>query len=152
MRIVLNCPCLAVLALLSMGDVYAALAEPPPPPTATPAAPVTGTPVTPTSPAVSAPAAPAAAAPKAETASVTSSSASAQVNTAQVAEENRLRSAGYRPEMRNGTKVWCRREFAIGSHLIAQKVCGTPDELKLSAQQNQDSTRDVQKLYNQTLK
>ncbi len=137
---------LIILALLGAGNLSVALAEPPAAPSPAPAAAAPATSVSSTTPEVNPPASPAAASPNAE--SVKSTSADA----AQTAEEAELRVAGYRPEMRNGTKIWCRREIETGSHLIAQKVCGTSDQIKLGVQRNQDNTRAVQKLYNQTLK
>jgi hypothetical protein len=69
----------------------------------------------------------------------TSPSAGTQVPTQQEdADEKRLRAAGYRPEMHNSTKIWCRRETALGSRLTAQKICGTAKELSLSIQETQD--------------
>jgi hypothetical protein len=49
--------------------------------------------------------------------------------------------------MRNGTKVWCKRETELGSHLGGQEVCGTPEELRMVVQQNQDAAKSLQKLY-----
>jgi hypothetical protein len=66
--------------------------------------------------------------------------------------EKRLTNNGYKPKMRNGQKVWCKREGELGSRLGGQEVCGTPDELRLNAQQQQDAVKSVQKLYNATLK
>jgi hypothetical protein len=66
--------------------------------------------------------------------------------------EKRLTNSGYKPRTRNGTKVWCKREAELGSRLGGQEVCGTPDELRMSAQQHQDAVRSVQKLYNATAK
>jgi hypothetical protein len=54
-------------------------------------------------------------------------------------EEKRLTNAGYKARMRNGTKVWCKREGELGSRLGGQEVCGTADELRLVVQQNQDA-------------
>lgn len=48
---------------------------------------------------------------------------------AQAAEEKRLMAAGYKPEMRNGTKYWCRTETEIGSRLGGHKVCGTARDI-----------------------
>jgi hypothetical protein len=46
--------------------------------------------------------------------------------------EKNLRSAGYKPEMRNGAKLWCRKEPVLGSRLAEQKNCGTAEELRQS--------------------
>ena len=54
--------------------------------------------------------------------------------------------------MRNGTKVWCKREAELGSRLGGQEVCGTPDELRMVVEQNQDAVKSLQKLYDATAK
>ncbi len=132
----------AMLALLGAGGLSTSLADTPASPEATPSATAPAPPTT-TAPAVSPPAA-AAAAPNA------ASTATAASEAAMAAQEKRLRSAGYKPEMQNGQKVWCRREGELGSRLGGQKVCGTPDELKLTVDQSQDAVRQTQKLYNAT--
>jgi pyruvate/2-oxoglutarate dehydrogenase complex dihydrolipoamide acyltransferase (E2) component len=129
-------PIAAVLALISACGVSVAFADPPAAPEATPAA------AAPVAPATSAPAASPAAAP--------AKAAPAKETDAQL--EKRLTNSGYKARMRNGTKVWCKREEELGSHLNVQEVCGTPDELRMVVQQNQDAMKDIQKLYNATLK
>jgi hypothetical protein len=121
----------AVLTLLGAFGVSVALADPPAAPT-TPAATAPAASTT-SAPASSAPPAPAAAAPVKETDSQL---------------EKRLTNSGYKARMRNGTKVWCKRQGELGSRLGGQEVCGTPEELKLVVQQNQDAMKDIQKLYN----
>jgi hypothetical protein len=44
-------------------------------------------------------------------------------------EEQRLVSKGYKLNMRNGEKWFCRRELGLGSRVAAQNVCGTPSML-----------------------
>jgi len=66
--------------------------------------------------------------------------------------EKRLTNSGYKSRMRNGQKVWCKQQGELGSRLGGQEVCGTPDELRLNVQQQQDNVRSVQKLYNATAK
>jgi hypothetical protein len=124
-------PIAAVLALISACGVSVAFADPPATPEATPAA---AAPVaSPTSaPAASPAAAPAKAAPAKET---------------DAALEKRLTNSGYKARMRNGTKVWCKRDTELGTRLGAQEVCGTPDELRMVVEQNQDAVKSLQKLY-----
>jgi hypothetical protein len=45
-------------------------------------------------------------------------------------DEKRLIAMGYRPEMRNGERVFCRREEVLGSRLSVKKLCGTPKDLQ----------------------
>ncbi len=52
---------------------------------------------------------------------------------------------GYRPEMRNGVKLFCRRETALGSHLPGPKVCGTAQQLNALEADAKDATEHVQK-------
>ena len=129
-------PIAAVLALISACGVSVAFADPPHPPEATPAA------AAPVAAATSAPAASPAAAP----------AKAAPVKETDAALEKRLTNAGYKARMRNGTKVWCKREAELGSHLGGQEVCGTPDELRMVVQQNQDAVKSIQKLYDATAK
>jgi hypothetical protein len=127
----------AVLALLGTCGMSAALADPPAAPDATPAAaPAAVT----TAPEASPPAAPAAA-------NTTATAKPTKVMESDTTLEKRLTNSGYKPRMRNGTKVWCKHESELGSHLGGQEVCGTPDELRMVVQQNQDAMKDIQKLY-----
>jgi len=93
--------------------------------------------------ATAAPASPAAATP----APAADSAAATQVITAK-AELDRdtahFVAEGYKPEMRNGTKVWCRREGELGSRLGGQKVCGTPQELNVVVRENQELVKKIQ--------
>ena len=128
-------PIAAVLALISACGVSVAFADPPAPPEATPAA------AAPAASATSAPAATPAATPAAAPAKA------APVKESDAALEKRLTNSGYKARMRNGTKVWCKREEELGSHLGGQEVCGTPEELRMVVQQNQDAAKSVQRLY-----
>jgi hypothetical protein len=60
-------------------------------------------------------------------------------------EEQRLVSKGYKLNMRNGEKWFCRRELALGSRVAAQNVCGTASMLLQSRTNQQNDLRDVQK-------
>jgi hypothetical protein len=136
MRVVKNGSGVALLGLLGICGISVALADPPASPSttapaATPASAATSTPV------ASANAAAAGAKP--------ATNAATDAAAAAASEERSLLAAGYKPEMRNGTKVWCRREAELGSRLGGQKVCGTPAELKLVVQQNKDLVEQIQK-------
>jgi hypothetical protein len=65
-------------------------------------------------------------------------------------EEQRLVSKGYKLNMRNGEKWFCRRELGLGSRVAAQNVCGTAAMLLQSRTDQQNDLRDAQKkLINQ---
>jgi len=137
MRFVMDRLFIVVLALLGACSVSVALADPPADATSPAATPVASAAST------------AAASPTATPAAAAAATAKpAAVAESDAAEEKRLTNAGYKPRMRNGTKVWCKRQGELGSHLGGQEVCGTPDQLRLSVQQNQDAVKSVQKLYN----
>jgi len=80
----------------------------------------------------------AAAAPPAE-------SAAAQPERVDADSRKRLYAAGYRPEIQNGVRLWCRRELTLGSRLTAQKNCGTAESLAQAMQQNQRQIDDAQR-------
>ena len=131
----------AVLALLGAGGISVALADPPAAPDATaPAASATSTAVAAPSPA-----------PAAANATTTANAAAKPVSAASAeaesdaALEKRLTNSGYKPKMRNGTKVWCKRQDELGSRLGVQEVCGTPDELRHATLRNQDFVEQIQK-------
>lgn len=66
------------------------------------------------------------------------------------AEAKRLLAQGYKPETRGGTKVWCRRQEELGSRLApAHKTCGTAEELKMTAHENQEVVEHIQKVGSQ---
>jgi pyruvate/2-oxoglutarate dehydrogenase complex dihydrolipoamide acyltransferase (E2) component len=116
-----------LLAALSAGALTSALADPP-----TDAAPAAATaPATPTN-------APAAAATTSAPATKPAAPEFDQVERHFVAE-------GYRPEMRNGLKVFCRRETALGSHLPGPKVCATAAQLNAAEAEAKEATEQVQK-------
>jgi hypothetical protein len=127
----------AILACLSAASLTPCLADPPASTAAaasqpaTPAAQATST-SQPATPATQATSASHAAAPAAEAASPAADTE--KVN----AEEKQLAANGYKPEMHNGTKLWCRRVQDVGSRLGShQKECGTADELTLRQQEAQ---------------
>jgi hypothetical protein len=53
-------------------------------------------------------------------------------------EERGLLAAGYRPEMHDGEKVYCRMESDTGSRLDQKKVCGTAQQIEAARQATQD--------------
>ena len=69
----------------------------------------------------------------------------AESKTDEAANEKRLYAAGYKPEMQNGIRMWCRKELTLGSRLAAQKNCGTADSLGLAVQQNQRQIDEAQR-------
>jgi len=125
-----------VLALIiGSGALTLALADPAAPAQQAPAAPSAGTaPATTAAPASSAPAA----------ASATSS-ASAPAKPAVDADEKRLIAEGYKPEMRGGTKVYCKREQVLGSRLGAPEHCSTAEQLKATTQMSREVTEQSQR-------
>jgi hypothetical protein len=135
MHTVTSRPIAAVLALLGTCGMSVALADPPAAPDAAPA---TAAPAASVASATSTPAVTPAAAP----------TAAAPVKESDTQLEKRLTNSGYKSRMRNGTKVWCKKEGELGSHLGGQEVCGTPDELRMVVQQNQDAAKQLQRLYN----
>jgi pyruvate/2-oxoglutarate dehydrogenase complex dihydrolipoamide acyltransferase (E2) component len=125
-----------VLACVGAGEMALALADPP----ATSAA-ATAT----AAPSAAQPAATPAAATPATAASAAAPAAKAATPTVDVdADRDQLEkhflAEGYKLEMHNGDKYFCRREETLGTHLGGQKVCGT-------AQQLQATEREAQAAY-----
>jgi len=54
-----------------------------------------------------------------------------------------LRSAGYKPEVRNGQTLFCRAEHVLGSRL-EKKVCGTAADIERSTQNSQELAERIQ--------
>jgi hypothetical protein len=121
MRITTDRLLVGVLALLGAGALSVAIADPP------------------AAPAAAAPTA----TPNAAAAQAAKPAASETPDAAQAAEEKRLLAAGYKPEMRNGTKYWCRSEQEQNSR-FTHKVCGTADQIKLYARDGAESTSAAQ--------
>jgi hypothetical protein len=57
--------------------------------------------------------------------------------------EERLISQGYRLEVKNGQKTFCRREVVLGSH-FEKKVCGTAEQLAQSQQTSREVIENTQ--------
>lgn len=52
---------------------------------------------------------------------------------------------GYRMEMRNGQKIYCRKEELLGSRVSGKKVCGTAGELMTREDQSRDAAKRAQR-------
>lgn len=134
----------ALVLVTGLGLAGVAHADQPPP--AEPAA--TAAEVAAPASNASTPPAPAAAAPAATAQSAAPAAQAPPPDAAEAKpdmDERRLYTAGYRPEMQNGARVWCRRELSLGSRLAAQKNCGTADSLAQAVQQNQRQIDDAQR-------
>jgi hypothetical protein len=132
----------AILALLGAGSMSVVLADPP----VTPDAAASAASATSTA-AAAAPAPPAAADANASATAAAKpvSAASAQAES-DAALERKLTDSGYKSKMKNGTKVWCKRQDEIGTRLGAQEVCATPDEWRRTFRANQDVLEHIQKI------
>ena len=53
----------------------------------------------------------------------------------------RMRADGYREEMHQGVKQWCREEVRLGSRLSSRKVCATPAQLDQIARDTQNQLK-----------
>ena len=141
---------IALLTLLGAGVSTVALADTPADQAA--ASPPAATVAPAAASSSSAPATATATSSNAATASSPASAAAGPAKESDTALEKRLTNSGYKSRMRNGQKVWCKQQGELGSRLGGQEVCGTPDELRMNVQQQQDNVRSVQKLYNATAK
>jgi hypothetical protein len=127
-----------LLACLGAAALTSALADPP-----TQAAPtVTPAPVAP------APAAPAPAAAPDAKAAARPEAAKAGLDM----DTRHFLTLGYKPEMRDGEQIYCRKETALGSRLSAVKNCGTIEQLKLNEQRAQSGVSDTQRQQSNTPK
>jgi hypothetical protein len=109
-------------------QAFQALADEQPVPAASQAAPA----------AAATAATPASSSASTQSASTAKPAASADDAASEEATDKRLRSQGYRPEMRNGTKIYCRKEAAIGSR-FESKVCATPEQIAQATKDSQDA-------------
>lgn len=123
-----------VLACVGAGGMALALADPPANPAPTATAPSSGA-----QPAASAPAAsPSASAPAAKPQGPTVDVDAQKEDQL----EKHFLAEGYKLEMHNGEKYFCRREEVLGSHLSSsQKQCGTAQQLKLNEDESQAAFR-----------
>ena len=143
-------PVLAGLVLLIVGAASGAPAEPPaPPPVQRAAEPAVATPQSAEPTAASKPAAPARAveAPATAPQSVaTTTESSASAKPAIDPEEKRLLAQGYKAQMRNGEKVFCRREEQMGTRLGGRLICGTIADLKAAQEQTREEVERRQRV------
>jgi len=58
--------------------------------------------------------------------------------------EKELRAQGYLPQMRNGEKIFCRRESVRGSRLPGPLVCMSADQAETMARETQRDTERMQ--------
>ena len=122
----MRCP-IVVFAILCVGVVSQTLAADPPQPAAQPT--VVSTPASTTTGN-----------------SPTASVANAAEAVKDVSEEQakRLRMRGYRPEVRNGVTLFCRKEAPLGSR-FESKICGTAANLDKATTDGKDLTQGVQR-------
>ena len=102
----------------------------------------------PASTAPSAPAPAAAAATSAHDATAAAQAAAAQGAAAKVPldkETQHFVNEGYKPEMRHGELVYCKKETVLGSRLAPVKYCGTIEELKLAEDRAKQGVSDAQR-------
>lgn len=139
---------IGLLAALSVGALSHALAAEPPPADAAKSA------TQASSTANAAPTAASAPAATTEPAAANKSAATNADGTKRVrliagdaeadARIKKLKAAGYKPEMRNGEVVFCRREAVLGSR-FEKKVCSTAEQLDAQAANGQDVADSVQR-------
>ena len=103
-----------------------------------------------TEPAPKASAAPAAAAQSATTDATAAAQAEAAAQAAAAKAQldkdaQHFLALGYKPEMRNGEQLYCRRETALGSRLTPVKSCGTLAQLRASEGRTRNDMEQLQK-------
>ena len=64
--------------------------------------------------------------------------------TALEAQTRRLRRHGYKPEVHDGTTLFCRKEAVVGSR-FESKFCGTAEDIDKDTQDGKDLTETVQR-------
>lgn len=89
--------------------------------------------------------APAASAATAQSAAATGDTKKAAADGALAAQTHRLRTAGYKPRVKNGVTVWCRQETALGSRLAQVESCSSPEEIDQAAQNAKDTVEKMQR-------
>ena len=124
-----------LLACLGAGALTSALADP-----STETAPAaTAGPATTVAPAAPAAATPAPATETSAATQVISAKAELDRDTAHFVAE------GYKPEMRNGEQIYCKKETVLGSRVNGQKRCGTLEQLKLGELGAKENVSDIQR-------
>lgn len=129
-----------LLACLGAGALTSALADPQIEAQAAPAAAA--------APAASvpAPAAPAQAPASDATAGAQAEAVQAATARAQLDKDTQhFLAEGYKPEMRSGEQIYCKKETALGSRLTPVKNCGTIEQLKLNEQKTKSGVYDAQR-------
>lgn len=130
-------PIAFVFLCFAFGAMPALAVDPTPAPAeAAPTTPATPQPSSDTKP----PSQPAAATPPVSSASAAKAKASQDLNE----NEKRLLSQGYRLEVHDGQRTFCRREVVVGSR-FEKKVCGTVEQLAASRQTSRDVTEESQR-------
>ena len=114
------------LACLGAGAISLAIADPPAP--------------TASAPAASAPTA-TPAAPVADTAKVATTAAAPEMDQL----EKHLRAEGYVVRMKDGEKLFCKREEVLGSRLSAGMKCATAEALRVREDQDQQAAESAQR-------
>ena len=135
-----------LLACLGAGALTSALADP-----QIEAQAATAVPAATAAPAGSTPATPAQAA--APDAAAASQAAASQAEAAKAAaakvqldkETQHFVAQGYRPEIRGGEQVYCKKETALGSRLSPVKYCGTIEELRLAEDRAKQGVSNAQR-------
>jgi hypothetical protein len=124
-----------LLASLAAGAVTIALADPPTEAAAAPAQ-------------QAAPAAPATAATPAATSSSSvtiTSTAPAPAKPEIDKDTQHFLAEGYKPEMRHGEQVYCKKDAALGSRVNQVKTCGTLEQLKLQERAARENVSNMQR-------
>src|SRR5215469_9089711 len=133
----------SVLTCVAISVLTPALADPAPnEPSANTTAPASPAPAKPAAAPAAAPAAEHPAASTAQTAPITPG---VDVEAAQMDQmEKHFLSEGYKIEMHNGEKYFCRREDQLGSRLGGQKQCSTAQKLMFTERDSQRQTEHAQ--------
>ena len=129
---------LLALALLGVGSFALAAAADPAP--ATPTEHAAAAPAV-TDPASVSTSASRVAAPARAASAAASPNAAMEVSAA----EQHLISLGYKPQVRDGQKIYCRREAALGSRIVAAQHCGTAAQLTTTTQEGKDYLEKTQR-------
>jgi hypothetical protein len=88
------------------------------------------------------------AAPAAVATAATTPAASAKTSAADaalVAQVHRLRSAGYKPKVKDGATIWCKQQTSLGSRLTQVEICGSADQVEQSIQDSKDAVETAQR-------
>jgi hypothetical protein len=131
----------AMLACLGVGAISLALADPSTTAPGTSAAPPSAATSAPTA---AAPATPAAAAPTAAAPAAPAANGAPALDP----KEQQLLAKGYKMQMRNGQRVFCRHEEELGSRVGGKTVCATPDQLIRAQLDAKDTMQQAQRQMN----